>query len=388
MESPSSLTPEQLIRYSRHLRLPGFDAVAQRKLLDARVLIVGLGGLGSPASLYLAAAGIGTLGLAEFDTVESHNLQRQILFGSQHVGKSKLSCARERLADLNPDCQLISHPEGIRVDNALDIFSGYDVIVDGSDNFPTRYLCNDAAWLARKPLVHGSIFQFEGQLAVFDRNRGGPCYRCLFPSMPEPGSVPNCDQAGVLGALPGMVGSLQALETIKLLVRPADALHGKLFSINTLNLRCRTISPLQDPDCPLCGTSATITELRKENYQMNCEPTSPEGDNPTLAEEITIIEALRLLQQEEDEPLLLDVREEFERDIVHLPNSTHIPLAELPARWSQLDVGRTLLIYCHHGMRSLHATRFLRERGLDKTASIRGGIDAWAIEADPTLARY
>lgn len=389
MKPQQSLNAQQLIRYSRHLRLPGFDAEAQRRLLDAKILVVGLGGLGSPASLYLAAAGIGTIGLAEFDKIELHNLQRQILFDSDSVGATKLDAACRRLAALNPDCRLIRHPDGVTPANAMEIFANYDIILDGTDNFPTRYLCNDAAWLSGKTLVHGSIFQFEGQLAVFDQNKATPCYRCLFPSMPEPGTVPNCDQAGVLGALPGVVGSLQALEAIKIITRPGDAQYGKLFAIDTLTLRTRKLSPRRDPDCPLCGHRPSITAIRDEQYQTQiCATMTPsEKQEDILSEEISVGRAQQLLTQH-PEAQLLDVREMFEREIVSLPESAHIPLAELPLRWQSLDTDRPVVVYCHHGMRSLRAVHFLRQRGFVNSTSMRGGIDAWAREIDPSLPRY
>ncbi|WP_269538714.1 molybdopterin-synthase adenylyltransferase MoeB [Cerasicoccus fimbriatus] len=380
-----SLTPEQISRYSRHVRLPQVGLEGQEKLAKARVLIVGLGGLGSPASLYLAAAGIGTLGLAEFDAVEPHNLQRQILHGDADSGRSKLESGMESLRAINPGIQLIPHPEGVQADNAVDLFSQYDVIVDGTDNFPTRYLNNDAAFFAGKPLVYGSVFQFEGQVSLFEPRAGGPCYRCLFPQMPEPGTVPNCEEAGVFGALCGVIGSYQAMEAIKRIVGIGESLQGRLLVVDSLAQRHRTLKLKPDPQCPLCGEAPAITEIKADTYEWSCaEPETPAEESPM---EVTVQDAHSLLQHE-NPPALLDVREDFEVAICKIDGARVIPLGELPERYTELDAKQPLLVYCHHGMRSLKAAHFLRSKGVETATSIAGGIDAWAREIEPGIARY
>ncbi|MBK1859038.1 molybdopterin-synthase adenylyltransferase MoeB [Cerasicoccus arenae] len=380
-----SLTPEEISRYSRHIRLPQVGLPGQEKLATARVLIIGLGGLGSPASLYLAAAGLGTLGLADFDVVEPHNLQRQILHGDTDSGRKKLDSGIESLRAINPKIELIRHPEGITVDNAVDLISQYDLVLDGSDNFPTRYLVNDAAFFAGKPLVYGSIFQFEGQVSIFEPCAGGPCYRCLFPQMPEPGTVPNCEEAGVFGALCGVVGSNQAMESIKRLINVGESLMGRLLVIDSLAQRHRTLKLKPDPQCPLCGHTPSITDIRPENYEWSCA--APDTTSEEIPMEISVQEAHAQLQQAPP-PLFLDVREDFEVAIAKIDGAIEIPLGELPLRWEALDAKAPLLVYCHHGMRSLRATEFLRSKGLDGAVSIRGGIDAWSREINPELARY
>ncbi|MGE9296597.1 MAG: HesA/MoeB/ThiF family protein, partial [Puniceicoccales bacterium] len=304
-----SLSPDQISRYSRHVRLPQVGLDGQEKLANAKVLIIGLGGLGSPASLYLAAAGVGTLGLADFDTVEPHNLQRQILHGDADAGRTKLDSGIDALSAINPHVTLNRHPEGITTDNAVELIAQYDIVVDGSDNFPTRYLVNDAAFLAKRPLVYGSIFQFEGQVSLFEPAAGGPCYRCLFPQMPEPGTVPNCEEAGVFGALCGVVGSFQAMEAIKRILGIGEGLLGRLLVVDALAQRQSTLKLKPDPDCPLCGAKPGITEIRPENYEWACDPA------PTPAEEvpmeISVQEAQQQLQSSTP-PALLDVREDFE----------------------------------------------------------------------------
>ncbi|WP_309382402.1 molybdopterin-synthase adenylyltransferase MoeB [Cerasicoccus frondis] len=380
-----SLTPEQISRYSRHVRLPQVGLEGQEKLAQARVLIIGLGGLGSPASLYLAAAGVGAIGLAEFDQVEPHNLQRQILHGDADAGRSKLDSGMASLRAINPHIELIPHAGGITVDNAVDLIGQYDIVVDGSDNFPTRYLVNDAAFFAGKPLVYGSVFQFEGQVSLFEPQAGGPCYRCLFPQMPAPGTVPNCEEAGVFGALCGVIGSYQAMEAIKRLMGIGESLLGRLLVVDSLAQRHRTLKLKPDPECPLCGSSPGIQEISAANYEWSCaEPeAAPEG----LPMEISVQEAQAQLQQA-NPPALLDVREDFEVAIAKIDGAIEIPLGQLPMRYTELDASQPLLVYCHHGMRSLRATEFLRAKGVEGAVSVRGGIDAWAIQIEPGMARY
>jgi len=380
-----ALSPEKISRYSRHVRLPQVGLEGQEKLAGSKVLVIGMGGLGSPASLYLAAAGVGPLGLADFDRVEPHNLQRQILHGDGDAGRQKLDSAAESLRRINPDIQLVPHAEGITLDNAVALIRDYDVVVDGSDNFPTRYLVNDAAFFAERPLVYGSVFQFEGQVSLFEPRCGGPCYRCLFPQMPEPGTVPNCEEAGVFGALCGVIGSYQAMEAIKRILGIGDSLRGRLLVVDSLAQRHRTLNLKPDPSCPLCGEQPVITEIRAENYEWSCEPASE--TTPETALEITVREAQAQLKSTPS-PALLDVREDYEVQIAKIDGARVISLRELPERWRELDPAKPILVYCHHGMRSLKAAEFLRAHGVAGATSIRGGIDAWAQEIEPGMARY
>lgn len=392
MEVP--LTPAENARYLRQMRLPGFGGAAQRKLRDARVLVVGLGGLGSPASLYLAAAGVGTLGLADFDTVAEHNLHRQVVHGAGDVGRAKIASAAARLGGLNPQARLVPHPEGVTVANALALVSAYDVVVDGSDNFPTRYLVNDACVLARRPLVYGSIFQHEGQVSVFDTASGGPCYRCLFPEPPGPGEVPNCEEAGVLGALCGIVGSWQALQALYLLTGLGEPLRGRLLAIDGWGGGTRSLALKRDPACPVCGERPRLTALRPEHYPLACAPAEPPEVSPMtpppdpaqpLPPEVSLADAQALRAAG---ALVVDVREPDELAIVRLDGALHLPMGDVPACWSELPKDRPLLILCHHGGRSARVTQFLRARGFANAANIRGGIDRWAAQLDPSLPRY
>ena len=385
------LSPAELARYSRHILLDQIGVEGQRRLAAAKVLIVGAGGLGSPAALYLAAAGVGTLGIADFDCVEEHNLQRQLLHGSGSVGKLKTDSAVARLADVNPFVRVQPHLDGVTVENALELFSHYDVIVDGSDNFATRYLNNDAAFLAKKPLVYGSIFKFEGQVAVFDPARGGPCYRCLFPEPPPAGSVPNCGEAGVVGALCGVIGSLQALETIKLVAGFGEPLLGRMLTYDALRQQFTTITLPRDPDCPLCGRAPKIDALRAENYQTICAPSPKPASlmsNETYPLEISVEETKRLLETNPADVRLIDVREAHEVEICAIAGAEHIPMRQIPERLADLPQDKHLLIHCHHGGRSMRVTEFLRGHGFTAVTNVAGGIDAWALQIDPSLRRY
>ena len=389
---PPTLSPAELARYSRHILLDQIGVEGQRRLAGAKVLIVGAGGLGSPAALYLAAAGVGTLGIADFDRVEEHNLQRQLLHGTASVGKLKTESAAARIADVNPFVRVQPHLEGVTVENAVKLFSGYDVVLDGSDNFATRYLNNDAAFLARKPLVFGSIFKFEGQVAVFDPARGGPCYRCLFPEPPPPGSVPNCGEAGVVGALCGVIGSLQALEAIKLIVGFGEPLLGRMLTYDALRQQFTTLTLLRDPHCPLCGGAPKITALLPENYRAVCEtspsPSASSMNQETHPLEISVEETKRLLDSRPDAVVLLDIREPHEVEICRIPGARHIPMRQIPEHLGDLPQDKHLLIHCHHGGRSLRVTEFLRSRGFSAVSNVAGGIDAWSLQIDPTLRRY
>ena len=382
MPQPMPLSTDEQLRYSRHVRLPQIGEAGQQRLREARVLLLGLGGLGSPAALYLAAAGVGTLGVAEFDTVALHNLQRQVLFREGDVGASKIAAAFAHLHALNSRLHLVAHEEGLTPGNATTLFSRYDVVLDGTDNFPARYLANDAAFFARKPLVHGSIFQFAGQLSVFDAASGHACYRCLFPEMPDPDSIPTCEQAGVFGALCGVVGSLMAMEAVKLITGAGIPLRGRLLMLDLLAATTRTVRLPKDATCPLCGNAPRITGITAENYVFHdhcclAEVTGAQAAN-AFPFEISCDEARAWLARADDAPLVLDVRENDERATGHLPSSLHIPLGNLATRIHELPTGATVIVYCQHGQRSLRAVRLLRARGYALTTSLSGGIACWS----------
>ena len=382
-----SATPElpelsraELLRYSRHLILPEVGLEGQRRLKASSALIVGAGGLGSPLALYLVAAGVGRVGLVDFDQVDETNLQRQILHGSSSVGRSKLESARERLADLNPHVQVDLHETRLSRDNAFEILEPYQVVVDGTDNFPTRYLVNDACGLLGKPNVHGSIFRFEGQVSVFDVARG-PCYRCLYPEPPPPGLVPSCAEGGVLGVLPGVIGVLQGIETLKLLLGIGEPLIGRLLLFEALGMSFRELKLRKDPACPLCGERPTLKRL--VDYEQFC------GLAPSLEAEAWEI-APRELQAVRDrgDVVVLDVREPHEHAIARIEGARLIPLGTLPARIGELDSSQPIVVYCHHGVRSKMALDFLRRAGFAKLQHLKGGIDAWSRDVDPTVSRY
>ncbi|HVO34764.1 MAG TPA: molybdopterin-synthase adenylyltransferase MoeB [Gemmatimonadales bacterium] len=381
----SDLSAEELQRYARHLILPEVGVEGQRKLKDARVLIVGLGGLGSPAALYLAAAGVGTLGLVDFDVVEYSNLQRQVLYATSAVGQAKLASAADRIRDVNPHVTLVHHEVHLASENALEVLAGYDVVLDGSDNFPTRYLVNDACALLGKPDVYGSIFRFDGQASVFWAARG-PCYRCLYREPPPPELVPSCAEGGVLGVLPGIIGSIQALEAIKLILGEGESLVGRLLLFDALRLRFREVALERDPECPLCGQHPSIRGLI--DYEAFCgvtEPAVPVG----LERELEVRPgALRAELGAGRRLQLVDVREPFEWEICHIAGSVLIPLGELPARLGELESGAPIVAICHTGRRSLDAARFLRSRGFADARSLRGGVALWAEEVDPEMPRY
>ncbi len=378
-----SLSPAELSRYSRHILLDELGVDGQRRLSAARVLVVGAGGLGSPAALYLAAAGIGTLGITDLDRVEDHNLQRQLLHDTASVGQPKVFSAAQRLRALNPHIQVVEHADGVTSENATTLFSNYDIILDGTDNFSARYLNNDVAVAAKKPLVFGSIFKFEGQVTVFDPAHGGPCYRCLFPEPPQSGSVPGCGEAGVLGALCGVIGSLQALEAIKLAAGLGEPLLGRLLTYDALTQRFQTFSLARDPACPVCGDTPRPPP-RSAASSISAAP--PPAMNHPL--EITVAEAHALLQQSPESVTLLDVREPWETEICRVPNAQFIPMRQIPEQLATLPRDRHLLVMCHHGGRSQRVTQFLRANGFESVTNIAGGISAWADEIDPSLARY
>ncbi|HKQ58768.1 MAG TPA: molybdopterin-synthase adenylyltransferase MoeB [Candidatus Eisenbacteria bacterium] len=374
-----------MLRYGRHLILPEVGLAGQRKLKAASVLVVGTGGLGSPLALYLAAAGVGRIGLVDFDTVDASNLQRQILYGTRNVGRPKLEGARDRLADLNPGVQVELHETRLSSANAMEILARYDVIADGTDNFPTRYLVNDACVLLGKPNAYGSIFRFEGQASVFDA-RVGPCYRCLYPDPPPPGLVPSCAEGGVLGVLPGVIGVIQGVETLKLLLGVGEPLIGRLLLFDALAMSFRELSLRKDPDCPLCGPRATIKAL--VDYEAFCGLTPVEQADAEARDWEISARELNERYQRGDNFMLIDVREPHEWEISRLPGATLMPLNTLPARLAELDTSREIVLQCHHGQRSMRALEFLRQSGFRKLKNLRGGIDAWSKDVDPSVPRY
>lgn len=387
--APSVDTPpfelEELRRYSRHLLLPEVGVAGQKKLRRAKVLLIGTGGLGAPAALYLAAAGVGELGLVDFDSVDLSNLQRQVLYTTRDVGRPKLAVAKERLEALNPGVRVVTHEQRLTSDGALDLLGPYDIVVDGTDNFPTRYLVNDACVLLGKPNVYGSIYRFEGQVSVFDA-RHGPCYRCLYPEPPPPDLVPSCAEAGVLGVLPGMIGTLQATETVKLILGTGDPLIGRLLLFDALALKFRELKLHKNPHCVLCSDSATQKGLI--DYPAFCGvPADGGATNAGLAPQIEP-EALASALAGDEPPLVIDVREPEEWAIGHLAAAQLIPKGELPERVDELTRARELVLYCKSGVRSSQAARMLLDLGFANVKSLRGGIDAWAARIDPSLPRY
>ena len=381
----TTLAQAELVRYSRHLILPDVGVPGQEKLKAARVLLIGAGGLGSPAALYLAAAGVGTLGIVDFDNVDVTNLQRQILHGTKDVGRPKLQSARERIADVNPHVLLETYETALTSKNALDIVSGYDIVVDGTDNFATRYLVNDACVLLGKPNVYGSIFRFEGQASVFALP-DGPCYRCLFPEPPPPGLVPSCAEGGVLGVLPGLVGTIQATETIKLIVGAGEPLKGRLLLIDTLGMQFRTVNVRKDPTCPACGTHEIQSLI---DYEQFCGVRATEAEPRAVGGfvEVTPRELQSRLSRGE-ELQLIDVREQFEWDIARIPGARLVPLATLPDVVETLDRDREVVVYCKGGSRSRAAASHLADAGFRRVTNLTGGILRWQAEVDPTLPRY
>jgi len=378
-------TSDELRRYSRHLLLPEVGVAGQKKLRRAKVLLVGAGGLGAPAALYLAAAGIGEIGLVDFDTVDLSNLQRQVLYTTRDVGRSKLEVAKERLEALNPGVRVVPHEDRLTADNAFDVIRPYDIVVDGTDNFPTRYLVNDASVLLGKPNVYGSIYRFEGQVSVFYA-RHGPCYRCLYPEPPPPDLVPSCGEAGVLGVLPGLVGTLQATETVKLILGAGESLVGRLLLFDALALRFRELNLRKNPHCVLCSPHATQKGLI--DYPAFCGVIAP-GSEPEGSRVPEIEpEALALALASDDPPLVIDVREPEEWDIAHLEPAHLIPKGELTERVDEITRAREVVLYCRSGNRSGQAARLLLDLGFANVKSLKGGINAWAQRIDPSMAQY
>ncbi len=376
------LSRDELLRYSRHVVLPDVGVDGQRRIKATRVLLVGAGGLGSPAALYLAAAGVGTLGLVDFDVVDISNLQRQVLHGTSDVGRPKLESARARIHDLNPHVNVETHETRLTSDNALDILGTYDIIVDGTDNFATRYLTNDACVLLGKPNVFGSIFRFDGQASVFAMP-DGPCYRCLFPTPPPPGQVPSCAEGGVLGVLPGLVGTIQATETLKLILGTGEPLVGRLLLIDALNMRFHTVSVQRDPACPACGTRE-ITSLI--DYDEYCGTSTNTHSTTKDVVDLTPIELAQRLTDKEDFALI-DVREPYEWQIGRIPGAQLIPLGSLRAAMATLDNTREVVVYCRSGVRSADAARWLRAAGF-RALNLTGGILRWSDDVDPSVQKY
>ncbi len=380
------LNNDEIRRYSRHLILPEVGMAGQKKICSTSVLCIGAGGLGSPITMYLAAAGIGKIGVLDFDVVDFSNLQRQIAHGTSDVGRPKTESARDTIKSINPNVEVVIHNERISAENALDIIRPYDIVVDGTDNFPTRYLTNDACVLLKKANVYGSIFRFEGQASVFAPHLGGPCYRCLYPEPPPPGMVPSCAEGGVLGVLPGIVGCIQATEILKLALGKGSSLVGRLLLFNALDMKFRELKLRRDPACPICGDKPTIKELI--DYEIFCgiQPQSvATGANP---DEVTVQEMKRALDDASLNIKVIDVREADEYQIARVQGVPLVPLSTLPQKFTTLDPNQQYYLHCKGGVRSLKALGFLREQGFKYLKSVKGGISAWSDEIDPNVPKY
>ena len=381
-----ALTQQQVQRYSRHLIMPEVAMEGQQKLRHARVLVVGAGGLGSPVLSYLAAAGVGTLGIVDFDTVDFTNLQRQIIYSTGDVGRPKLEAAADRIRAMNPDVHVVTHEDRLTSENALSILKNYDVVVDGTDNYPTRYLVNDACVMLGIPNVYGSIFRFDGQASVFCQ-QDGPCYRCVYPSPPPPGLVPSCAEGGVLGVLPGIIGTIQATEAVKLILGKGSSLAGRLLVLDAMKMHFRELKLRKDPNCPVCGANPTITELI--DYEQFCGIRGEEMEATDLGKEWEISpKALEEKIRAGDDLVILDVRNPEEAQISRIQGSILIPLGELPERVAELNTADQMVVHCRMGGRSAKAVEFLRSVGFKKVKNLVGGINAWADEVDKTMARY
>ena len=378
------LSRDEISRYARHLIIPDVGIDGQKRLKAARVLLVGAGGLGSPLALYLAAAGVGHIGLVDFDVVDVTNLQRQILHGTKDVGRSKLASARERIADINPFVELTTYETALTSKNALGIIEKYDLVVDGTDNFPTRYLVNDACVMLGKPNVYGSVFRFEGQASVFS-TKDGPCYRCLFPEPPPPGTVPSCAEGGVLGVLPGLIGTIQATEAIKLILGIGEPLVGRLLLVDALGAQFRTVKVRKNPACPACGTHE-ITELIDYDEFCGMKPEAGSRKPEDTMPEITPLELAERLRAGDID--LIDVREPHEWDIAHIPGARLIPLGNLPAAVPSLDRTRDIVVQCRSGARSGRAVRLLQAAGFTRVRNLAGGILRWSDDVDPRIPKY
>jgi len=380
-----NLTPEQLTRYSRHFILPEIGEEGQKKLLGSKVLLIGTGGLGSALGIYLSAAGIGTLGLVDFDNVDLSNLQRQILHTQAEIGKPKVDSAERRIRAMNPDTKIVKYAIKISSDNALDIIKNYDLVIDGTDNFPTRYLTNDACVFLKKPNVYGSIFRFDGLTTVFKADEG-PCYRCLYPEPPPPGMVPSCAEGGVLGILPGTIGLIQATEAIKLIVGIGRPLIGRLIVYDALQMSFRELKLKKDPNCPVCGANPTVTKLI--DYEQFCGIGRGQESEDQIQD--MSVEDLKKRMDAKEDLLILDIREPFEHQIAQIKGATLIPPRQLENRLSEIESykEKDIVAYCHHGPRSRRALHLLKGKGYKKLHNLRGGIDEWALKIDTSIARY
>jgi adenylyltransferase/sulfurtransferase len=383
VEPAEDLTNQEIRRYSRHLIIPDIAMAGQKRLKNAKILCIGAGGLGSPVAMYLAAAGVGTIGLVDFDVVDETNLQRQIMHGQSDIGRKKLDSAEDAIKEINPFVNVVKHETFVSSDNALDLFRDYDLIIDGSDNFPTRYLVNDACVLLGKPYVWGSIYRFDGQLSVFWAEYG-PCYRCLFPEPPPPGMVPSCAEGGVLGMLCGTIGSLQTTEAVKLLTGTGDPMIGRMLIYDALELKFRELKVRKDPECPVCGKNPTVTELI--DYDAFCGVTE---DVAEFASQLSLTprELQELIDAGED-VTLIDVREPHEWEIVHFDDAKLIPVGEVIDRASEIPQSGNVIVYCKVGSRSAEVLRWLHSVGLTNTKHLAGGIDAWANQIDRSMPRY
>ena len=380
-----TLSNEEVARYSRHLIMPEVGMDGQLKLKAASVLCIGAGGLGSPVTMYLAAAGVGRLGIVDFDVVDHSNLQRQVIHGTPDVGRPKLDSARDRLNAINPEVKIETHNVALSSENALELLAGYDIIVDGTDNFPTRYLVNDACVILGKPNVYGSIFRFEGQASVF-ATKNGPCYRCLYPEPPPPGLVPSCAEGGVLGILPGVIGTIQATEAVKLIIGVGEPLVNRFMIYDALRMRFRELKLRRDPECPVCGDNPTVTELIDYEQFCGITPTASAAE-PTAGADTTV-EQLKTRLDKDDGVFILDVREPQEFQICRIPGSTLIPLGDLPERLVELEGRDDMVVHCKSGVRSAKAVKLLHEAGFSKAKNLRGGILAWIDRVDPSLPKY
>ena len=384
-EALPSLSAQEVARYSRHLIMPEVGMDGQLKLKAASVLCIGAGGLGSPVAMYLAAAGVGRIGIVDFDVVDHSNLQRQVIHGTPDVGRPKLDSARDRLHAINPEVLVETHNVALSSENALQLLADYDIIVDGTDNFPTRYLVNDACVLLGKPNVYGSIFRFEGQASVF-ATKGGPCYRCLYPEPPPPGLVPSCAEGGVLGVLPGVVGTIQATEAVKLIIGVGEPLVNRFMIYDALAMRFRELKLQRDPECPVCGDNPTVTELIDYDQFCGITPAASAAEPSTGSD--TTVEELKTLLDQTNGVFILDVREPQEFQICRIPTSTLIPLGDLPQRLVELEGRDDMVVHCKSGARSAKAVKLLHEAGFSKAKNLRGGILAWIDRVDPSLPKY
>ena len=386
----AKLTNEEIKRYSRHLILPEVGVEGQERIKAAKVLLIGSGGLGSPLALYLSAAGVGTIGIVDFDAVDLTNLQRQVIHFTTDIGKQKLQSAGEKINAINPHVRFVAHETRLTSENAIEIIKDYDLVVDGTDNFPTRYLVNDACVMLKKPNVYGSIYRFEGMASVFAPHLGGPCYRCWYPKPPPPGKVPSCADAGGLGVICGIIGNIQANEAIKLIIGKGTPLMGRLLRVNALEMTFKEIRIPRDPDCPLCGKNPTITRLT--NYDQFCGlghgETTAEKQETGLGPDDIAVEQVKAMRDRKEDFIFVDVRNPDERTICKIEGTGFIPLPNLPQRFKELPKDKLIILHCHYGGRSMRALKFLRSQGYTKLKNLSGGISAWAKRIDPSVPQY